>query len=117
MPGAGNKSPGGLGKLPFGVESDLIYPQFTSLRMTRRLPTANGARLPSEACVKQLMSKQNGSRFWTGTEYPYPTGDSPVSADILGTVSYSDQVHRGRPKGDQNLTWVQMFGNGLMGVR
>ena len=58
MPGASNKSPGGLGKLNLVSSPTLSYLQFTS-RMMRWLPTTNGVEHvchPKQNGVEWLVS-------------------------------------------------------------
>ena len=100
------QKPGWTWKTPFGVESDTELP---AVHLTYDEATAyckwRGARLPSEAEWREAAYVEHrgapDSGFVAGTEYPYPTGDSPIGANCLSEceyrppVSYSDQLDRG----------------------
>ena len=75
--------------------------------MMRQLHTASGVErvyhLRLNGVKRLIFSAEmhQTSGFVSGTEYPYPTGDSPIGANCLSEceyrppVSYSDQLDRG----------------------
>ena len=93
-------------KTSFGVESD---PQLPAVNLifdeAAYYCQWRGARLPSQAEWREAAYLERRDvpdlSFVTGTEYPYPTGDSPVGVNRFSeceyrpAVSYSDQLDRG----------------------
>lgn len=87
------QKPGWTWKTPFGVESNdqlpavhLTYDEAESFCQWRgaRLPTENEWRKAAYVETRD----EPADEFKQGTQYPYPTGESPVGANCLSECGY-----------------------------